>query len=78
MLGALFACIPDFEPREMGANFQAFLASYKPPPGLWDKETEYLRDHFAMIGPKEYESVYQTYLDLAEGGDTEDPSSGKP
>jgi hypothetical protein len=61
-LARLFTYMPDVDPSDLGDDPQKFLASYVPK-GLWDERAESWRSTFANMGDKEFQGVYQTYLE---------------
>lgn len=62
-LAELFSQILNLKDSDLGDNPQAFLASYVPPAGSWDKKTEWLRSMFVRMGDKQFLGIYQTYLE---------------
>jgi len=75
-LARLFERIPDLKLSDLGDDPQKFLASYVPPAGLWDKETEDLRQAFLHMEPRVFQTVYMTYqLELPSRSDSRDDAS---
>jgi hypothetical protein len=49
--------MPGVDPRTLGEEAQSFLASYKPPEGLWQERHDAQRKRFAEMERRMFETI---------------------